>query len=100
MADEGLIVPHRQVRQLGDIASRGAEILQVFLTDGRVPELQLEVRDDRYEVGISTALAVSVHAALHLGAARLDRRDCIRHGNIGVVVCMYSQNSVEALTNL
>ena len=51
-------------------------------------ELELQRRDDGAEVGVTAALAVAVHGALHLDGALLDGGQRVGHGALAVVVGM------------
>ena len=51
-------------------------------------QLELEVRDDREEVGVARALAVSVGRALHVRRAGLDRREGVGDRAAGVVLAV------------
>ena len=99
VADVGLIVAHRQIRQLGDVARHRGQRLQILAADGGVAELQLQIRDDGHQVGVAAALAIAVDAALHVRASGFHRGDGIGHGDIAIVVRMDAEHAVEALAN-
>ena len=86
VADERLIVAQRQVRQFRDEARTPSQAGQFLRTDGGVPELQFQIGDDRRQIGVAAALAVAVHAALHVRAPCLHRGERIRHRHVGIVM--------------
>ena len=88
VADVGLIVAQRQVGQLGDEARHRGQARQLLRPDGGVAQLQLQVGDDRAQIGVAAALAIAVHAALHVRGALLHGRERIGHGHIGIVMRM------------
>ena len=51
------------------------------------------------QVGVAAALAVAVHAALHVRGARLDGGDGVGHGHVGIVVGVDADHAVEALAH-
>ena len=97
LADEGLIVPKRQIRLLGDERAERGQARQPFATDRRVPVLQLEVGDDRGQVHVATAFAVAVHAALHVRGAGLDGGERVGDGQVRVVVGMDTDGAAKPL---
>ena len=48
----------------------GVSAGELLVAHALVAELQLQVGDDRHQVGVAAPLAVAVHRALHLGGAR------------------------------
>ncbi len=100
LADEGLIVAHGQVRQLGDVARHRGERLQLLRPDGGVPQLQLQVSDDRHHVGVAAALSIAVDAALHVRTSGFHRGDGIGHCDFAIVVRMDADHAVEPLAHL
>src|SRR5262249_3160537 len=62
--------------------------------------LQLQVCDDGAQVGIATALAVSVDAALHVGRALLYSRQSVCDSDIAIIMCVDAENTIEATTHL
>ena len=64
----------REVEQLGDVVGRRRQRRQLGVGEALVAELELEVGDDRDEVGVAAALAVAVHRALDVGGPRHDPR--------------------------
>src|SRR5205085_840708 len=64
-----------------------------------VAQLQLEVGDARREIRIPAALAVTVHAALDVRRAGLNRGDTVRDRGIGVVMGVNADYAVEALAH-
>ena len=99
VADIRLIVAHRQIGQLGDEARHRGQVLQILAADGGVAELQLQIGDDRNQIGVAAALAVAVHAALHVRAAGFDGGDRVGHRDVGVVVRVDAEHAVEALAD-
>ena len=99
LADEGLIVAQRQVGQFGDEAADGGEAGQLLRADGGVAELQFQVGDDGGQIGVAAALAVAVHAALHVGGAGFDGGQGVGHGEVGIVVGVDADDAVEALAH-
>ena len=75
------------------------QCLQVLAADGGVAELQFQIGDDRDQIGVAAALAIAVHAALHVRAAGFDGGDGIGHRHIAIVVGMDADDAVEALAD-
>ena len=63
-----------------------------------MPHLEFEARDHRYEIGISAPFAITVDCALNMRRAALDRREGIRHRNIGIIVRVDTDSPVETLS--
>ena len=61
----------REVEQLGDVVGRRRERRQLGVGEALVAELELEVGDDRDEVGVAAPLAVAVHRPLDVGGPGL-----------------------------
>ncbi len=91
VADIGLPGVRRLVGDVGDRERHMAQRGQLLVADQRPAVLELQVRDDRGEVGVAGALAVAVHRPLHLADARLDRGDRVRDRATGVVVAVDAQ---------
>ncbi len=94
-----MIVAHRQIRQLGDVARHRGERLQLLRPDGGVPQLQFQIGDDRHDVGVAAALAIAVDAALHVRAAGFHRGDGIGHCDVAIVVRVDADHAVEPLAH-
>ena len=62
--------------------------------------LQLEVGDDRGQVRVPASLAVAIHAALDVRGAGVDRRQRVRHRDVGVVVRVDANDAVEPLPDV
>ncbi len=72
--DVGPVRVEVDVHDLGDVMADRREHPELVGGENGAVHLQDEVRQDRAQVGIAGALAVSVDASLHLTHARLDRR--------------------------
>ena len=99
LPDVGLIVAHRQIRQLGDVARHRGQRLELLRTDRRVPQLQLQIPNDRHDVRVAAALAIAVDAALHVRTSGFHRGDGIGHGDLAIVVRMDADHAVEPFAN-
>ena len=84
----------RHIGDFGDIAARLGQRRQLRVRYAVHAQFQLEIGDERNHIGVAAALAVAVHCALNLLAARLHGGDCARHRHIRVVVRMYAQRRV------
>ena len=84
----------RHIRHLRHIAARLSQRRQLRIRYAIHAQLQLQIGDERHHIRVAAALAVAVHRALNLLAARLHRRDSARHRHIGVVVRMNPQRRV------
>ena len=101
LADEGLVVAQRQIGEFGDEAADAGQAGKLLGADGGVAELQFQVGDDAGKVGVAAALAVAVHAALHVGGAGLDRGQGIgRRRRSPVVVGVDADDAIEAAPHL
>ncbi len=85
-AHVGLVGVRRDVADLVDEVRGLGEAAEQLGRHHVEPELELEVREDRDQVGVAAALAVAVHRALHQARALLDRHQRVRHAAAGVVV--------------
>ena len=94
-ADEGLVVAQRKVGQFGDEAADAGETGEFLGADGGVVEFEFEVGDDAGEVGVAAALAVAVHAALHVGHAGFDGGQGVGDGEIAIVVGVDADDAIE-----
>ena len=99
LADERLVVAQRQVGQFGDEAADRGEAGQLLGADGGVAQLQFQVGDDGGQVGVAAALAVAVHAALHVRGAGFHGGDGVGHGHVGIVMRVDADDAVEALAH-
>ena len=73
---------------------------QLLRADGGVAQLQFQVGDDGAEIGVAAALAIAVHAALHVREPCFHRGQRIGHGHIGIVMRVDAEHAVEALAHL
>ncbi len=86
LADVRLVGVRRAVEQLVEVVGRLGERREAVRREAVVAELELQVRDDRREVGVAAALAVAVHRPLHVRRAGLDPGQRVRHATADVVV--------------
>ena len=52
------------------------------------------------EVGIAAALAVAVHAALHVGGAFFDGGEGVGDGDVGIVVGVDADDAIETAADV
>ena len=71
-AHVGLVGIRRHVAQLVDQVRGLGQVLQPLRRHAVVAQLELQVGQDRDQVGVAAALAVAVHRALHHAGAALD----------------------------
>jgi hypothetical protein len=97
MTDIRLVFVRRQVGNLGYKMGKVIQFSQFFLAKAFITQLELQVWNDRTQVGIAAALPLSVDGALHLGAARLN--GCQRIGNraFAIIVSMDTQRDIQVL---
>ena len=88
--DVGLVGVGRDVEQLVDEVRRLGEPRELLVGEAAETELELQVRDDRDEVGVAGSLPAAVHRALDLARADLDRGQRVGDGALGVVVAVDS----------
>ncbi len=86
----------RHVHELGHVVRDGREPLQAVTRDRVVTHLQGEVRDDRREVAVAGALAVTVDRPLHLSGATPHAGQRVRHAGTRVVVQVHRDLHVAA----
>jgi hypothetical protein len=72
---------------------------QLLRADGGVAQLEFEVGDDGGQVGVAAALAVAVHAALHVRGAGFHRGHGVGHRQIRIVVRVDADDAIEALAH-
>ena len=86
----------RSVEQLGDVVADGGQSIEATLRKALVAELELEVGDDRRQVGVSGALAEPVQRPLDLTRAGQHGGHRVGHRASGVVVAVDSERDVGA----
>ncbi len=86
--DVGLVGIGGEVEQLVEEVRGRGQRAQLLVGHALVAELELEVRDDRDQVGVSAPLPVAVHRALDVDRALLDRGERARDAAAGVVVAV------------
>ena len=86
--DVGLGPVGRAVEQLVDEVRGLGQARQLLVGQHATAHLELEVGDDRDEVGVAGALADPVHRALDLARADLDGGQRVGHAALGVVVAV------------
>ncbi len=84
--DKGRMFGGCQVNHLTDCPRRIGQALQLRLTQAVIAQLELKVRDDTTQIGVTTALAITIHRSLHHARPRLHRCEGISHSSIGIVV--------------
>ena len=89
----GLIGP---VEQLGDVVADARQLGQAALGQAAVTELELEVADDRREVGVAGALADARQRPLHVARPAGDGSHRVGDGATGVVVAVDADGDVVA----
>ena len=87
-ADVGLGAVGRAVEQLVDEVRGLGEVRELLVGQHAAAHLQLQVGDDRDEVGVAGALPHPVHRALDLARADLDGGQRVGHAALGVVVAV------------
>ena len=78
-------------RHIGQFVHQGRYLAQLFELGRRnalVTEFELQVRDDGDQVRVAAAFPEAVDSALDLHCSRLDRRDSVGHGDLGIVVAV------------
>jgi hypothetical protein len=96
-ADERLVRIRRDVEQLVDEVGDSCEPRELFVRDALVAELELQVRQDRGQVGVAGALADAVHRPLNEAGALVHGRQGVRDGALEVVVRVDPDRHVECL---
>ena len=84
------------VQRLGDVVAHDGEPLEPALGEALVTELELQVGDDRREVGVPRALAEAVQRALHVTRAGAHRGHRVGDRAAGVVVAVDADHHVAA----
>ena len=87
-ADVRLPARGRDVGDLGDGVGDPGRVAQQPGGQHRPVQLELEVGDDRDQVGVAGALAVAVDGALHVAGAGVDRGQGVGDRAAGVVVAV------------
>ena len=82
------------VEHLGDVVADGGEPLEPAVGEALVAELELQVGDDRREVGVARALAEAVQRALHVTGAGAHRGHRVGDRAAGVVVAVDADHDV------
>ncbi len=84
-----------EVGHLGHVMGHVEQVRQPPVWQALQPQLDLQVGDERAQVGVAAAFAVAVDGALHLDAAGAHRRDRVGHGAFAVVVGVDAQRVVD-----
>jgi len=90
-SDEGPGIERWDVGDLAHIQREMRQLFHGFFRDAPPVHLELEVGDDRDEVGVTAALAVSVDGPLDHLNALFDGGDRVGHGESAVIMGMDSQ---------
>ena len=93
-ADVGRESVHGQVGQFGDEPGRGGDLAQLMVLDDSNAHLELQVGDDRGQVGVAAALSVAVETALDLLDAGLYCGQRVGDGEVTVVVRVNAQPGI------
>src|SRR5579883_2307350 len=99
-ADKRLISAKRKVGKLGDIACHLREMFKLFLADGGVAKLKLQIGENGAQVCVATALAVSIDTALHMSRSGLHGSERVRYGYVGIVVTVYADDAVKTAAHV
>ena len=94
-ANVGLRGVGRTVEHLVDETCRVGQAREALCTEYAVTHLQLQVGDDRDQVGVAGALANAVDGSLHVRGAGFDCHKRVGHRTAGVVVRVDSQGCVR-----
>ncbi len=78
----------RHVHELGDVVRDRSQPVESVARDRLVTHLEREIRDDRREIAVAGAFAVTVDRPLHLGGATEHARERVGHTGTRVVVQM------------
>ena len=95
-AHVGLVGVGSDVEDLVDEVGGLGEPRELLVARAPVAHLQLQVGDDRDQVGVAGALAEAVDRALHLARADLDGRERVGDGALGVVVAVDAERERQA----
>ena len=93
-ADVGRLRADRPVEQLGDVVADARQLGQPAVGEAAIAELQLEVADDRREVGVAGALADAGQRPLDVARSPGDGGHRVGHGAAGVVVAVDADRDV------
>ena len=100
LTDVGLSARDLQVGEFRDVAGCGGEALEFVGADGFVAQFQFQVRNDAGEIGIATAFAVAVEAALYVRGTLFHGSQGIGYRDIGIVVDMDAEDAFEGGANV
>src|SRR5271156_5098205 len=88
----------RERRDVGELVHQRRDLAHRLELRGRhamVPELELQIRDDRNQVCVAASLAEAVYGALHLHGARAHSRESVGDRDFRVVVAMNSNRAIH-----
>ena len=83
---------HGHVAELGHILGHACKLDEAAVPHAFRTHLQLQVGDDREQVGVAHALADAVHGTLHLRGAGAHGRERVGHRATGVVVAVDAES--------
>src|SRR5262245_23455929 len=88
LSDEWEILAMVHVGNLADVMGGLRQIAQLFFSNRVQLQLQLDVSNDRAEIGIATAFAVAIDCALHMNGSVANGDDGVGHCHIAIVMSM------------
>ena len=94
-AHVGLPVVVVDVRHLTQEAGEVHQLPKALFPEAALPELDLQVGDDRAEIGVPASLAVAVERSLDLNRAELDGDDAVGHTCAGIVVRVDAEGRLD-----
>ena len=95
----GLALVRLGVRQLPDEVRQLAQVAQLRRADDLVAHLQLQVGDDRAQVGVAAAFADAVDGALHLRRAVLHGDQTVGDAELRIVVAVDADRHLDGLAH-
>ena len=87
-AGVGMVRRHRHVAELGHVLGHGRELGEAVASHTARVHFQLQIGNDREQIGVAYALADAVHRALHARGAGAHGRERVGHRATGVVVAV------------
>ena len=88
----GMMRGHGHVAELGHVLGHACKLDEAAVPHAFRTHLQLQVGDDREQVGVAHALADAVHGTLHLRGAGAHGRERVGHRATGVVVAVDAES--------
>ena len=93
-SNKGALIQRRHICNLANIPGNLGKLLKLKWIKASIAHLQLQVCNDRDQVGISTALSIAIYCSLnHLGTC-FNGNQGVGHSQSTIIVCMDTERDI------